>query len=152
MSFAMEEMPHGVVAGKGLKPGEVSTGTSILVIPFEGGVVLGADTRVSTGSYVANRISDKIVQITPHIFCCRSGSAADTQALTDYCRYFLSHLRYEPPQQQQQQQQKRLALCVRNPLTRERESARSLSLVNCIDTDLTHAISLFLSLSLSFSV
>lgn len=76
-----------------LKKGEVSTGTTIVAIPFEGGVVMGADSRVSTGVYVANRVSDKISQLSEHIYCCRSGSAADTQALTDYCRYYLSQLR-----------------------------------------------------------
>jgi 20S proteasome subunit beta 1 len=44
----------------------------------------------STGSYVANRVSDKLTQLHHHIYCCRSGSAADTQALSDYVRYFLS--------------------------------------------------------------
>lgn len=77
---------------RGLKPGELSTGTTIMAIPFEGGVVLGADSRVSTGVYVANRVSDKIAQLSDHIFCCRSGSAADTQALTDYVKHFLSQL------------------------------------------------------------
>jgi 20S proteasome subunit beta 1 len=80
----------------GLKPGEVSTGTTIMAISCgAAGVVLGADGRVSTGSYVANRVSDKIVQVAPHIFVCRSGSAADTQALTDYLRYYLSSLALE---------------------------------------------------------
>merc|ERR1719159_2400779 len=63
-----------------------------MAIPFDGGVVLGADSRVSTGVYVANRVSDKIAQISEHIFVCRSGSAADTQALTDYVRFYLSQL------------------------------------------------------------
>lgn len=73
-----------------LKPGEVSTGTTIMAIPFSGGVVLGADSRVSTGTYVANRVSDKIVALHDRIWCCRSGSAADTQALTDYVKHYLS--------------------------------------------------------------
>jgi 20S proteasome subunit beta 1 len=78
---------------KSLKPGEVSTGTTIMAIPFDGGVVVGADSRVSTGTYIANRVSDKIAQISDHIFVCRSGSAADTQALTDYVKYYLNQLR-----------------------------------------------------------
>mmetsp|Transcript_27287 Transcript_27287/g.41273 ORF Transcript_27287/g.41273 Transcript_27287/m.41273 type:complete len:225 (-) Transcript_27287:389-1063(-) len=78
-----------------LKKGEVSTGTTIMAIPFDGGVVLGADSRVSTGVYIANRVSDKIAQISEHIFVCRSGSAADTQALTDYVKYYLSQLSIE---------------------------------------------------------
>mmetsp|Transcript_4711 Transcript_4711/g.6693 ORF Transcript_4711/g.6693 Transcript_4711/m.6693 type:complete len:232 (+) Transcript_4711:219-914(+) len=84
---------------RGLKPGEVSTGTTIMAVPFEGGVVLGADSRVSTGTYIANRVSDKIAQLSDHIFCCRSGSAADTQALTDYVKHYLSQLAIETGRQ-----------------------------------------------------
>lgn len=72
-----------------LKPGEISTGTTIMAIPYEGGVVVCADSRTSTGSYVANRVSDKLVQISEQIYVCRSGSAADTQTLTDYVKYYL---------------------------------------------------------------
>mmetsp|Transcript_30868 Transcript_30868/g.72461 ORF Transcript_30868/g.72461 Transcript_30868/m.72461 type:complete len:232 (+) Transcript_30868:110-805(+) len=79
----------------GMKPNEVSTGTTIMAIPTADGVVVGADSRVSTGSYVANRVSDKISQLSKHIFCCRSGSAADTQALTDYVRFYLQNLLVE---------------------------------------------------------
>jgi 20S proteasome subunit beta 1 len=77
----------------GLKPNEISSGTSIMALSFPGGVVLGADSRVSTGTYIANRVSDKIAQLSEHIFCCRSGSAADTQFLTDVVRHYLSQLR-----------------------------------------------------------
>lgn len=66
-----------------------------MAIPFENGVILGADSRVSTGTYVANRVSDKVAQLHDRIWCCRSGSAADTQALTDYVRHFLSQLAIE---------------------------------------------------------
>mmetsp|Transcript_15676 Transcript_15676/g.33948 ORF Transcript_15676/g.33948 Transcript_15676/m.33948 type:complete len:244 (+) Transcript_15676:79-810(+) len=78
-----------------LKPGEISTGTTIMAVQFDGGVVLCADSRVSTGAYVANRASDKIAQLHEHIWCCRSGSAADTQALTDYVRHYLAQLAVE---------------------------------------------------------
>jgi 20S proteasome subunit beta 1 len=78
-----------------LKPGEVSTGTTIMAVQFDGGVVLCADSRVSTGAYVANRASDKIAQLHDHIWCCRSGSAADTQALTDYVKHYLAQLAVE---------------------------------------------------------
>lgn len=56
---------------------------------------MGADSRVSTGTYVANRVSDKIAQLHDSIWCCRSGSAADTQAITDYVRHYLSQLAVE---------------------------------------------------------
>ena len=42
---------------------------------------MGADSRTSTGSYVANRVSDKITQLHDRIYVCRSGSAAGTPCL-----------------------------------------------------------------------
>ena len=75
-----------------LKDGEVSSGTTIMAMACGDCVVLGADSRVSTGAYVANRISDKIAQLSEHIYCCRSGSAADTQFLTDLVKHFLQQL------------------------------------------------------------
>jgi 20S proteasome subunit beta 1 len=52
-----------------------------MAVTYDGGVVLGADSRTSTGAYVANRATDKVTRIAASIFLCRSGSAADTQAL-----------------------------------------------------------------------
>ena len=63
--------------------------TTIMAVTFDGGVIMGADSRTSTGSYVANRVSDKIVPITDHIWACRSGSAADTQAVIDMVKYYV---------------------------------------------------------------
>jgi len=60
-----------------------------MAVTFEGGVVFGADSRVSTGSYIPSRTSDKIVMLNDHIWACRSGSAADTQAVTDYVKYYM---------------------------------------------------------------
>jgi 20S proteasome subunit beta 1 len=102
------------------------TQTTIMAVTFDGGVVMGADSRTSTGlliysllaellgralvcataseadvdtafgrmlrglniagSYVANRVSDKITAIHDRIYVCRSGSAADTQAISDVVR------------------------------------------------------------------
>ncbi|KAK4312747.1 hypothetical protein Pmani_015865 [Petrolisthes manimaculis] len=62
---------------------EVLTGTSIMAVEFDGGVVVGADSRTSMGSYVSNRVTDKLTRVTDRIYCCRSGSAADTQAIAD---------------------------------------------------------------------
>jgi|TARA_B100000524_G_scaffold301421_2_gene176145 20S proteasome subunit beta 1 len=45
--------------------------------------------------YISNRVSDKITAVDERIFCCRSGSAADTQAVSDYVRYFLDSHRME---------------------------------------------------------
>eukprot|EP00953_Heterococcus_sp_UTEX-ZZ885_P031623 16582-Heterococcus_DN1.PRE.1 len=57
---------------------------------YEGGVIMGADSRTSTGTYVANRVSQKITPLHDAIYTCRSGSAADTQAISDYVRYYLA--------------------------------------------------------------
>ncbi|XP_012673079.2 proteasome subunit beta type-6 [Clupea harengus] len=68
---------------------EVSTGTTIMAVEFDGGVVMGADSRTTTGAYIANRVTDKLTPIHDRIFCCRSGSAADTQAIADAVTYQL---------------------------------------------------------------
>mmetsp|Transcript_834 Transcript_834/g.975 ORF Transcript_834/g.975 Transcript_834/m.975 type:complete len:239 (-) Transcript_834:83-799(-) len=69
--------------------GAVSTGTTIMAVAFDGGVVMGADSRTSTGDYVANRASRKISKVHDRIFVCRCGSAADTQALTGFVQNYL---------------------------------------------------------------
>ncbi|KAF6167324.1 hypothetical protein GIB67_043185 [Kingdonia uniflora] len=66
-----------------------SMGTTIIGVTYCDGVILGADSRTSTGMYVANRASDKITQLTDNIYLCRSGSAADSQAVSDYARLSL---------------------------------------------------------------
>lgn len=67
----------------------VSMGTTIMAASFDGGVVMGADSRTSTGTYIANRATDKITPLTDSIYICRSGSAADTQNLSRYVQWFL---------------------------------------------------------------
>jgi len=64
-------------------------GTSIMAVEFDGGVVLGADSRTTTGAYIANRVTNKITPVADRVFCCRSGSAADTQTIADHVRYNL---------------------------------------------------------------
>jgi len=72
-----------------LKQGEVNLGTSIMAVTFKDGVILGADSRTTTGAYIANRVTDKLTQVHDTIWCCRSGSAADTQAVADIVHYHL---------------------------------------------------------------
>jgi len=71
--------------------GEHMTGTSIMAVEFKGGVVIGADSRTSTGEYVANRVSDKLTRIHERIYMARSGSAADTQAIGDIVAYYIDN-------------------------------------------------------------
>ncbi|XP_020520528.1 proteasome subunit beta type-6 [Amborella trichopoda] len=66
-----------------------SMGTTIIRVTYDGGVVLGADSRTSTGMYVANRASDKITELTDNVYVCCSGSAADSQIVSDYVRYYV---------------------------------------------------------------
>lgn len=72
---------HGDDGGGGGAP---HTGTTIVACAYDGGVVLGADGRVSTGNYISNRASNKIMPLTDHCYLLRSGSAADTQAVGDF--------------------------------------------------------------------
>ncbi|XP_064208994.1 proteasome subunit beta type-6-like isoform X2 [Anguilla rostrata] len=60
-----------------------------MAVEYDGGVVIGADSRTTTGAYIANRVTDKLTPIHERIFCCRSGSAADTQAIADAVAYQL---------------------------------------------------------------
>lgn len=66
-----------------LKSGEVNLGTSIMAIKIKDGVILGADSRTTTGAFIANRVTDKLTHLHDQIWCLRSGSAADTQAVCD---------------------------------------------------------------------
>jgi len=68
---------------------ELMTGTSIMAVAYDGGAVLGADCRTTTGKYIANKVSDKLDQVGDRIFVLRSGSAADTQAVADIVKYYL---------------------------------------------------------------
>jgi len=68
---------------------KISDGTTIIAAEFDGGVILGADTRTSSGSFIVHRNSNKITDVASHICCLRSGSSADTQAITDVVKYHL---------------------------------------------------------------
>merc|ERR1711959_487641 len=70
--------------------GEVLTGTTIIACTYDGGVVLGADSRTSSGSYVANKAADKITKVCDKVYLCRSGSAAHTQAVAGYANLYLN--------------------------------------------------------------
>jgi len=78
---------------------ELTTGTTIMAAEYDGGVIVAADSRTTSGSYVANRVTDKLTKITDQIYCCRSGSAADTQAIADIVKYQLEFYRAEMDQE-----------------------------------------------------
>uniref|UniRef100_A0A8D0CQ64 Proteasome subunit beta n=1 Tax=Sander lucioperca TaxID=283035 RepID=A0A8D0CQ64_SANLU len=68
---------------------EVKTGTTIIAIEFDGGVVLGSDSRVSAGSSVVNRVMNKLSPLHDKIYCALSGSAADAQTIAEMVNYQL---------------------------------------------------------------
>ncbi|KAH8248869.1 hypothetical protein KR032_003928, partial [Drosophila birchii] len=68
-----------------------STGTTIMAVEYDGGVVIGADSRTSAAGSVINRIADKLTRLTENIYCCRSGAATDTQTIADFVRNNLKY-------------------------------------------------------------
>lgn len=90
LAMDRQQMAESYGMGPEWVTSEHSTGTSIMAVEFADGVVIGADSRTTTGAYIANRVTDKLTPITDHIYCCRSGSAADTQAIADVVKYHLS--------------------------------------------------------------
>lgn len=69
----------------------VSTGTTILAVTFDGGVVIGSDSRASVGGeFVSSKTINKVIQVHDRIFCCMSGSLADAQAVTKAAKFHLS--------------------------------------------------------------
>ncbi|XP_014929019.1 proteasome subunit beta type-9 isoform X3 [Acinonyx jubatus] len=61
-----------------------------MAVEFDGGVVVGSDSRVSVGrKAVVNRVFNKLSPLHQHIYCALSGSAADAQAMVDMATYQL---------------------------------------------------------------
>nr|XP_033816940.1 proteasome subunit beta type-7 [Geotrypetes seraphini] len=74
---------EGDFSKKGHKlPAGRKTGTTIAGIVFKDGIVLGADTRATEGMIVADKNCSKIHFISPNIYCCGAGTAADTEMTT----------------------------------------------------------------------
>lgn len=83
--------------------------TTIMAIIYDGGVLLGADSRTSTvynfilfkitvnllnliilkGNYVFNRATDKIEYIHDRIYALGAGNAADIRFISKIVRYYL---------------------------------------------------------------
>ncbi|KAK7478442.1 hypothetical protein BaRGS_00030288 [Batillaria attramentaria] len=72
-----------VLEGQGFKaPTAYKTGTTIAGIVFKDGVVLGADTRATEDTIVADKNCAKIHYMSSNIYCCGAGTAADTEMTT----------------------------------------------------------------------
>lgn len=66
------------------------TGTTIMAIIYDGGVLIGADSFTTSGNYVFDRAADKLDFVHDRICCLRSGTSSDTQTLNRYTRYYMS--------------------------------------------------------------
>eukprot|EP01119_Soliformovum_irregulare_P008392 TRINITY_DN21510_c0_g1_i1.p1 TRINITY_DN21510_c0_g1~~TRINITY_DN21510_c0_g1_i1.p1 ORF type:complete len:298 (+),score=64.46 TRINITY_DN21510_c0_g1_i1:56-895(+) len=64
------------------QPTAKKTGTTIVGLVYQDGIVLGADTRATEGSIVADKNCEKIHYIAPNIYCCGAGTSADTENTT----------------------------------------------------------------------
>ena len=65
--------------------------TSIMAAKYEHGVVIGADSRSSVGSFVANKAAEKLQKVNDGIYICRSGSAAGIPCIHAWRRSVALH-------------------------------------------------------------
>lgn len=63
-------------------PKPTKTGTTIAGVIFKNGIVLGADTRATDDTIVAEKNCHKIHYLASNIYCCGAGTAADTEYTT----------------------------------------------------------------------
>ncbi|VDN55736.1 unnamed protein product [Dracunculus medinensis] len=82
--------------GSGYQVGseDISCGTTLIGMEYDGGVVVGTDSRTSSGNFIYSRITNKITAINDHLCVLRSGNAADTEAVTDIVKYYLEAYSY----------------------------------------------------------
>uniref|UniRef100_A0A8B9L928 Proteasome subunit beta n=1 Tax=Astyanax mexicanus TaxID=7994 RepID=A0A8B9L928_ASTMX len=89
--FNDENHKRTLVHSKKYKYRFVLKRTTILAVKFNGGVIIGSDSRASIGgSYVSNKMINKLIQVHDKIFCCIAGSLADAQAVTKMAKFQLS--------------------------------------------------------------
>lgn len=79
--------------GANFLPMAKKTGTTIVGVVYKDGVVLGADTRATSGSEVAEKNCEKIHYLAPNLYCCGAGTAADTEMITQMIASQLELLR-----------------------------------------------------------
>ncbi|KAL3776120.1 hypothetical protein ACHAW5_003262 [Stephanodiscus triporus] len=68
---------------RSILPLATKTGTTIVGVVYKDGIVLGADTRSTNDTTVADKNCEKIHYIAPNIYCCGAGTAADTEKTTE---------------------------------------------------------------------
>ena len=58
-----------------LHPARALPSTTIVGVVYKDGIVLGADTRATGGTEVADKNCEKIHYLAPNIYCCGAGAA-----------------------------------------------------------------------------
>ncbi|CAB4251861.1 similar to Saccharomyces cerevisiae YOR157C PUP1 Beta 2 subunit of the 20S proteasome [Maudiozyma barnettii] len=82
LSFDNYQRNHYLASKTSGQPKATSTGTTIVGVKFDGGVLIAADTRSTQGPIVADKNCAKLHRISPRIWCAGAGTAADTEAVT----------------------------------------------------------------------
>ena len=77
---------------------EASSSVRTVVRPREATLYADTTCKMKQSSLLmvtaqANRVTDKLTHVHDRIYCCRSGSAADTQAVADIVHYYLQMYR-----------------------------------------------------------
>ena len=65
----------------------LKTGTTIVGVKTPTSIIIAADTRATEGSVVADKLCQKVHQLSQNIWCCGAGTSADLDALTRKIRY-----------------------------------------------------------------
>lgn len=81
-------------------PKFTKTGTTICGAVFKHGVVVGADTRATSGDIVADKNCMKIHPLAPNMVCCGAGTAADCDKVSLMIQSQLELLRLNSDRQQ----------------------------------------------------
>ncbi|GAV84448.1 LOW QUALITY PROTEIN: Proteasome domain-containing protein [Cephalotus follicularis] len=95
--FSFDLCKNDMLSKNGVKPSYRKTGTTIVGMIFQVGVILGADT--TEGPIVCDKNCEKIHYMAPNIYCCGAGTAADTEAVTDMVSSQLQLHRYHAGQE-----------------------------------------------------
>ena len=82
LSFDNYQRNNFLAENSHIQPKATSTGTTIVGVKFNNGVVIAADTRSTQGPIVADKNCAKLHRISPKIWCAGAGTAADTEAVT----------------------------------------------------------------------
>lgn len=70
-------------------PIATKTGTTIVGVIYKDGVVLGADTRATSGDLIADKNCNKIHYLQPNMYCCGAGELCLKYIPSMSCSYYV---------------------------------------------------------------